>query len=501
MFGITPFAKVSFAAIGVAFVVATTEDVGVADSQVFNAQYVESVTETITQIFDVQSEQDNFFEGIVETLTSADSSTQTSAFLESQTENITSADTETITAQFAVNDTENINLADTPSINAQFSVSDTENTGIADSSTQTSSFLDSQTENITLADTEAASIQFQFTVTEPITSAESENISAQFSETIVEAWGQTPYSVPQQPSIASFAMAGSPFAGNFNSIGFLENPSYIVQANLLDSITENTTITETETITAQFPLSVAENTTVLDTPTITAQFLESLNENFGIADFSTQVSNFLESLTEATTIAEVETIIAGFVESIVEPTTLNNSQSITAQFVEIIAEAITVVDSSTQQSNFLDSIVEAFTILDSQITSGWIRIDDSETANWGFRNQIINEIGGFATSTFAGTPFAGDLNFSKVVPNPIIDVNIPNWATINNTENASWNYRNQIINEIGGFATCTFGGTPFAGYLSFSGIVPNPILDQNTPSWAGISNNQTTNWVLINNTQ
>jgi len=481
MFGIAPFAKVSFAAIGVAFVVATTEDVGVADSQVFNAQYVASVTETITQIFDVQSEQDNFFEGIVEILTSADLSTQTSTFLESQTENVTQADSSTQQSSFLE--------------------SQTENTSIADSSTQSSAFLQSQTENITLADTEAASIQFQFNVTEPITSAESDSISAQFSATIVEAWGQTPYTIVQQPSISAFAIAGSPFAGNFNSIGFLENPSYVVQANLLDSITENATITETETITAQFPLSIAENTTVLDTPTITAQFLESLNENFGIADFSTQTSAFIESLTEATTIAEVETIIAGFVESIVEPTTLNNSQSITAQFVEIIAEAITVADSSTQQSNFLDSIVEAFTILDSQITSGWIRIDDSETANWGFRNQIINEIGGFATSTFAGTPFAGDLNFSKVVPNPIIDVNIPNWATINNTENASWNYRNQIINEIGGFATCTFGGTPFAGYLSFSGIVPNPILDQNTPNWAGISNNQTTNWVLINNTQ
>jgi len=365
MFGITPFAKVSFAAIGVAFVVSTTENVNAADSQVFNAQYAESITETITQIFDVQSEQDNFFEGIVE--------------------------------------------------------------------------------NLTFADTEAASIQFQFSIAEPTTSAESEFISAQFKETIVEAWGQTPYSVPQQPSIASFAMAGSPFAGSFNTGGFLENPSYIVQANLLDSITENATITESETITAQFSLSVAENTTVLDTPTITAQFLESLNENFGVADFSTQTSNFLENLTEATTIAEIDTLVAGFVESIVEPTTLDNTQSITAQFVEIIAEAITVADSSTQQSNFLDSIVEAFTILDSQFVAGWIKINDNQNAGWG--------------------------------------------------------YRNQIINEIGGFATCTFGGVPFAGYLSFSGIVPNPILDQNTPNWAGISNNQTTNWVLINNTQ
>jgi hypothetical protein len=365
MFGITPFAKVSFAAIGVAFAVATTENVGVADSQVFNAQYAESITESISQIFDVQSEQDNFFEGIVETLTSAD--------------------------------------------------------------------------------TEAASIQFQFSIAEPTTSAESESISAQFKETIVEAWGQTPYSVPQQPSISAFAMAGSPFAGSFNTVGFLENPSYVVQVNLLDSITENSNQLDTPTITAQYPLSVAENTTVLDTPTITAQFLESLNENFGIADFSTQTSAFIESLTEATTIAEIDTIVAGFIESIVEPTTLNNSQSITAQFVEIIAEAITVADSSTQQSNFLNSIVETFIILDSQFVAGWIKINDNQNAGWG--------------------------------------------------------YRNQIINEIGGFATCTFGGVPFAGYLSFSGIVPNPILDQNTPNWAGISNNQTTNWVLINNTQ
>jgi hypothetical protein len=318
---------------------------------------------------------------------------------------------------------------------------------------------------------------------------------------IVEAWGQTPYSVPQQPSISAFAMAGSPFAGNFNTVGFLENPSYVVQVNLLDSITENATITETETITAQYPLSVAENTTVLDTLTITAQFLESLNENFGVADFSTQTSAFIESLTEATTIAEVDTIIAGFVESIVEPTTLDNTQSITAQFVEIIAEAITVADSSTQQSNFLDSIVEAFTILDSQFPRGWIRIDDSETANWGFRYQNINEIGGFATSTFAGAPFAGYLNFSGIVPSPIVPDTNSAWTLINDTENANWNFRNQTIIEIGGFATCTFGGAPFAGYLSFTGNVPNPIVPDTNSGWTQINDTQGSTWTLIDDFQ
>ena len=421
MFGLTPFAKVSFAAIGVAFVVATTEDVSAADSQVFNAQYAVSIAEAST-INNADSEQDAFFEGI--------------------------------------------------------------------------------TENITLADVEAASIQFQFIVTEAVTSAESESITAQFNATIIEAWGQTPYSVLQNPlTFAGFAMAGSPFAGNFNTNGYLENPSYVVQANLLDSITENTAIAETETITAQYPLSITETTNIAETETIVAQFLESITEAVTSADSSTQISTFLESLTEATTITEIDTLVAGFVESIVEPATLNNSQSITAQFVEIIAEAITVADSSTQQSNFLNSIVETFTILDSQFPRGWIRIDDSETANWGFRNQNINEIGGFATSTFAGTPFAGYLNFSGNVPAPIVPDTNSAWTLINDTENANWNFRNQTIIEIGGFATCTFGGVPFAGYLSFTGTVPNPIIDVNTPNWTPIDNSEANNWQVINDTQ
>lgn len=358
MFGLSAFAQRPFATlVGSVYALSQLENVNLADSQVFNAQYVESITESISQLFDVQSEQDNFFEGIVETLTSTD--------------------------------------------------------------------------------TEAASIQFQFTVTEPITNAESESITAQFKETIVEAWGQTPYSVPQQPSISAFAMAGSPFAGNFNTNGYLENPSYVVQANLLDSISENSNQLDTPSITAQFPLNIAENTTILNIQTITAQFLESLNENFNIADFNTQSSAFIENLTEATTIAEVETNIVGFLESIVEPITLDNSQSITAQFLEIIAQAVTIADSSTQQRNSLDGIIEAFTILDSQFVAGWIKINDSETPNWGVRNQIINEVATFAGFTFGGAPFAGYLTFSATVPNPIIDTNIPNWTLIDDSQGSA----------------------------------------------------------------
>ena len=75
------------------------------------------------------------------------------------------------------------------------------------------------------------------------------------------------------------------------------------------------------------------------------------------------------------------------------------------------------------------------------------------------------------------------------------------WIRINDNQNASWGFRNQVINEVATFAGFTFGGAPFAGYLSFTGMVPSPILDQNTPNWAQISNNQTTNWIPVNNTQ
>ena len=211
-----------------------------------------------------------------------------------------------------------------------------------------------------------------------------------FTTSIVEAWGQTPYSVPQNPlTFAGFAMAGSPFAGNFNTNGYLENPSYVVQANLLDSITENTAIAETETITAQYPLSITETTNIAETETIVAQFLESITEAVTSADSSTQISTFLESLTEATTITEIDTLVAGFVESIIENLTIDNTQTITAQFAQAIAEAVTMADLSTQQSAFLESIVEAFVMLDSLIARGWIKINDNHGQNPGW-TQINN---------------------------------------------------------------------------------------------------------------
>jgi len=339
---------------------------------------------------------------------------------------------------FNISQSENINLAETETITAQFSTSLIDNITLADASTQTSTFSYLYNENSNLANTQIASQGFYFTQTEPITNAETESITAKFNATIVEAWGQTPYSVPQQPSIASFAMAGSPFAGSFNTVGYLENPSYIVQANLLDSITENLNIVDTPSINAQFsativeawgqtPYSVPQNPLTfagfamagspfagnfntngyLENPSyvVQANLLDSIIEKFGIDDFNTQTFNFLESLTEATTVAEIDTIIAGFAESIIENATIDNTQTITAQFAQAIAEAVTMADLSTQQSAFLESIIENFNILDSYFVTGWITIDDSQTVLWA------------------------QVNDNQSVT----------WDNINNTQSTSWN--------------------------------------------------------------
>jgi hypothetical protein len=320
MFGITPFAKVSFAAIGVAFAVATTENVNAADSQVVNAQ-----------------------------------------------------------------------------------------------------FLESQTENITLADTEAASIQFQFTVTEPITSAEAESISAQFSATIVEAWGQTPYSVPQQPSIASFAMAGSPFAGSFNTVGFLENPSYVIQSSLLNSITENynsntvlTTISQlNQSIVeawGQTPYSVPQQPSIaafamagspfagnfntngyLENPSYINQavLLTSLKENIDIVDIPKLTAQFPFSITEPIIVNDSRATTAQFLSTLIENSGFSTTLNISGDFGFNISELINLNDKSTQISQFFQSLVETLKPIDAPTASANYLQSITETLNLSDQGYIF----------------------------------------------------------------------------------------------------------------
>ena len=147
MYGISAFAQSPFAALG-------------------GNYYPLSITEAVTSN-NFDSEVDVFYEGIVEGISQADSSTQTSAFYYTNTEAITSGDAESITAQFAAIVTEALTSADAETIG--------------------SAYFFTQTEATTLADSQTAPFVFSFNISENLNSAETESVVAAFNAAIVEA--------------------------------------------------------------------------------------------------------------------------------------------------------------------------------------------------------------------------------------------------------------------------------------------------------------------------
>ena len=111
---------------------------------------------------------------------------------------------------------------------------------------------------------------------------------------------------------------------------------------------------------------------------------------------------------------------------------------VAAQFQNSIVENLNSADSSTQQSNFLQTITEAVSLLDSQFPRGWFTIDDSQNANWGFRQQTFTDIANFGGTPFASLSFAGYATVSGNVPDPIVPDTNANWVQINNSQTEGW---------------------------------------------------------------
>jgi len=187
MFGLTTFAQAPFASLplgGNAYILSLIENFTLADSQVFQAQYASSIFEAISQILDVQSEQDNFFEGIVEVLTQNDSSTQLSTFLESLSENSTLANGQQINLGIALS--EAVTMAELETIVAQYVSSVSEAITIADIRTITAGFIESIAENFGSAAAQSASVIIVYAITEAISMADSSTTQAVFLQAITE---------------------------------------------------------------------------------------------------------------------------------------------------------------------------------------------------------------------------------------------------------------------------------------------------------------------------
>ena len=278
MYGGEAFAQLAFDGLWTSYAASLSENSTILDAPTTQSAFLESLTEGTINLNDIQSEQDNFFEGIVETLTQTDTSTQTYAFGESLTENFGVNSTQIFNAQFAEFITEAwgqtaysvTELADfggmafgaspvaggitvsgfvpnpTYLVQNTFQQSIIEPFTLADSSAQSFGFLQSITENTQILDSQVFTAQFIEAITENFGAAETESVLTRFTQSITE------------------------------NIGILD--SYTAGLVILFSITEN--------------FGVA------DAQIFHAQFAESIIENTAIADYSTQISNFLESIAE-----------------------------------------------------------------------------------------------------------------------------------------------------------------------------------------------------------
>jgi len=358
MYGGEAFAQLAFDGLWTSYAATLSENSTILDLSTQQSAYIDNITESTINLNDIFSEQDNFFEGIVESLI--------------------------------------------------------------------------------VSDIETASAIFNLSVSEATTIGQAQTITAAFIESITEAWGQTPYSVTELADFGGMAFGASPIAGGLTASGFLPNPTYTVQTNYLDTIAENSVLSDSETISAGYAEQITESFQVANNQTITAQFLEAIVETTNVNDANSIIANFVESIAENLIPADLATATQGFYIVISENAGVASTQLIQANFSESIAENTNLADFSTQQSTFLEYIAENVVLGDNACVIGWFKINDSQTANWGTQPVVINEVAVFGGATFGGVPFAGNMYTTEQSTYPVGYSPTIVWAQVNTNENSNW---------------------------------------------------------------
>jgi hypothetical protein len=243
---------------------------------------------------------------------------------------------------YVVSLSENITVNNAQTITAQFAASQTENVGIADVRTILANLNITRTENTNISDIISGGISSSVSIIEPTTLNNAQSILAQFNFSITEAWGQTPYSVSEKASFATFSFGGAPIAGSLDTNGYNENPKYIVTASSLRAITENLAIQDIPAIAAQFINNIIENLTSNDSSTQTSAFLQTITERVSTLDTPSAVANFIQSIVETSNFFDPIYI---FIIDLIDLAILeDNRQSYVDMYVY---EALTKVDESS----------------------------------------------------------------------------------------------------------------------------------------------------------
>jgi hypothetical protein len=101
-------------------------------------------------------------------------------------------------------------------------------------------------------------------------------------------------------------------------------------------------------------------------------------------------------------------------------------------------EATTLADSQAFAAQFNQLIVEALTSGDYTAVSGWLKINDAQMPNWGYKQVTVSMTGAFADTVLGGIPFAGSISGSLTAPFPVDATPTAVWSSISNNPNTIW---------------------------------------------------------------
>jgi hypothetical protein len=88
------------------------------------------------------------------------------------------------------------------------------------------------------------------------------------------------------------------------------------------------------------------------------------------------------------TVADIESIITTFSSSVTEAITIADRSAAIASFVNSVSESIALADSIGVLRTTYGNVSEPITISDAPITTGWFKIDDTQTVTWVAINNV-----------------------------------------------------------------------------------------------------------------
>jgi hypothetical protein len=298
---------------------------------------------------------------------------------------------------------EGIGVGDASTQLSAYGVLFAEDSNLTTVSSEGALFFESITEaTIVLGDSNTQAWAFLQAITEASTLNDPALITAQFAVSEVEDFASADTPVPY------FALLES----------IVEGPSVMADSNsqawaFRQTIAENFIAANPLAITAQFPLLRTEASTVQDITAVAAQFATAV--------------------TEPTTMGSIEVIIQQFFADVTEALTSDDARIITAQFAQAVFENLTPANAQTIRADFATAIAENVNLLDNTITSGWIKIIDSQIANWASGSTDVPA--GWATLTAAQTPGWSVINDNQASGWAVIaDTSATTWTKIGNSQ-------------------------------------------------------------------